>query len=279
MFKFFFKKNFCDVWDNLLHVFLVNLIYLVLLTGLFFLGTFVFKIDDSASSGGLNLAFFGYVVFVAVVISVFAFAEGENAVRIANFDSPKFSLFFTSIPKVFPYAALFGVLTGLLINVAIFSMPYYRSLWQPADGSEGSLIGLFLMAVVFWFLLICILALQWFLPVKMLMKNGFAKCIRKSLILFFDNPLFTIGLAFVNLLNLILTVVTFGLMPSITGIVITNTNALRLRLYKYDWLEVNPDLTPKEQKDVPWDELLAKDKKLLGPRKIKSFIMPWKNDR
>ena len=61
-----------------------------------------------------------------------------------------------------------------------------------------------------------------------------------------------------------------------TGIMITNMNAFRLRMYKYDWLEVNPDLTMEERKDVPWDALIAKDKKTLGPRPLKSFIFPWK---
>lgn len=279
MFKFFFKKNFCDVWDNMYHVFLVNLIYLAVMVGLYFLGSLVFKIDSESSIGNLSIAFFLYIIVASIILSIFVFAEGENAASVANFDTPRMSSFFKNIPSVLLDGLLFGLMVGFLINVSIISIPYYHSIWRPEDGSEGSFMGLLLMAVVFWFLIIFALALQWFIPIRFLMKNSFGKCLKKSLIIFFDNPLFTIGVAFVNFLNLILTVVTFGLMPSWSGILITNTNALRLRLYKYDWLEVNPDLSPKEMKDVPWDELLAKDKKILGPRKIKSFIMPWKEDR
>lgn len=108
------------------------------------------------------------------------------------------------------------------------------------------------------------------------MKNGFFKCLKKSYLLLLDNLGFTFALALVNFLNLLITLFTFGLCPGLTGIIITNMNALRLRMYKYDWLEVNPGLSMQERKDVPWDELLAKDKKTLGPRPLKSFIFPWK---
>lgn len=57
---------------------------------------------------------------------------------------------------------------------------------------------------------------------------------------------------------------------------ITTSGALKLRLYKYDWYEVNPGMTKEQRRDVPWQELIEKDKRILGPRKWKSFIFPWK---
>jgi hypothetical protein len=54
-------------------------------------------------------------------------------------------------------------------------------------------------------------------------------------------------------------------------------NALRLRLYKYDYLEAHPEIkTAKERRIIPWDELIQEDKDALGPRSFKSFIFPWK---
>ena len=87
---------------------------------------------------------------------------------------------------------------------------------------------------------------------------------------------FSIAVAFINFLNVLITVFTLGLIPGISGLQLTVTNALRLRLYKYDWYEVNPGMTSKQRKDVPWDELIAADVQTLGPRTWKSFIMPWK---
>ena len=73
------------------------------------------------------------------------------------------------------------------------------------------------------------------------------------------------------------TVLVF-LMPSFTGITLAQINALRLRLYKYDWIEQHPELTSrKDQKNIPWKALLQQDKETLGPRNIRSFIFPWKD--
>ena len=61
-----------------------------------------------------------------------------------------------------------------------------------------------------------------------------------------------------------------------TGVIFTNVNALRICLYKYDWLEVNPGISLEQRKNVPWEDLIAKDRKTLGPRTLKGFIFPWK---
>ena len=68
------------------------------------------------------------------------------------------------------------------------------------------------------------------------------------------------------------------LIPGLAGIALAQTNAFRLRLYKYDWLEQHTDLTPKEaRKHIPGGELIAEDRETLGPRSFKSFIFPWKD--
>ena len=72
------------------------------------------------------------------------------------------------------------------------------------------------------------------------------------------------------------------IIPGLNGILLSSTNALRLRLYKYDWIEKmsenDPDFEKNRDKrnEVPWDELLAEDKESLGPRKLSSFLFPWK---
>lgn len=93
-----------------------------------------------------------------------------------------------------------------------------------------------------------------------------------------DNTAFSIGFAFYNLILILLSVLFIGFIPSVTGITLAKVNALRLRLYKYDYLELHPELKTKhERKNVPWEELLYEDKETLGPRKFRSFIFPWKD--
>ena len=111
------------------------------------------------------------------------------------------------------------------------------------------------------------------------MHNNFLKILKKCYIVFLDNLGFSFGLFFLNLLNLVISVFTVTVMPGINGIILTQTNAFRLRLYKYDWFEVNPDLTPAERKNVPWDQLLAKDKKQFGHKTFKTILFPWKENQ
>ena len=50
--------------------------------------------------------------------------------------------------------------------------------------------------------------------------------------------------------------------------------ALKLRMYKYEYLEKNPNA---KRKDIPWETLLAEEKEYLGKRTLKGFIFPWKD--
>jgi len=110
-----------------------------------------------------------------------------------------------------------------------------------------------------------------------LMHNNFKKCLKKCFIVFFDNTGFSIFMAFYNLVMIVLSVFFVGFVPSLAGILIADTNAMRLRLYKYDYLEEHPELkTKKERKQIPWEELLYDDKETLGPRNFKSFFFPWR---
>ena len=44
-----------------------------------------------------------------------------------------------------------------------------------------------------------------------------------------------------------------------------------------DWLEENDAFNDIEKRrNIPWDELLEEDKESLGPRKLASFLFPWK---
>ena len=85
-----------------------------------------------------------------------------------------------------------------------------------------------------------------------------------------------------NLVIFAISCVTFLLIPGLNGIVLSSTNALRIRLYKYDWIEKMSETDPEfandrdKRSEVPWDELLADDMESLGPRKPSSFIFPWK---
>jgi len=276
MFKFLLKKNFADIWDNLFHLIIVNLFFLALcalaVLGFFTLGHL--PVNDGLKS----LLMILYLFFSSAFIHVFFFAEGKNAERISNYEGSKLSLFFSSIVSSIKDGALYGCVVALLICIAFITMPYYFRMWIPADGSKGSFLGLLFMALVFWLEVLALLSLQWFMAIRNVLHNNFKKCLKKSVIIFFDNPWLSIGIVFLNLFELLITVFTLGLIPGISGMTVTVTNAFRLRMYKYDWYEVNPGMTKEQRRDIPWDELLANEKQALGPRTLKSYFLPWKDN-
>ncbi|MCR5764292.1 MAG: hypothetical protein K6G00_13005 [Treponema sp.] len=266
MFRFFLKKNFCDIWDNLFHTIIVNLMN----DAVFAIAGFICVMSVYIPGGELSLNIYSFLALLisTVLISIFTFAEGENAVKITNFDSPKIKNLFKNIVPCIKDGALFGLFIAFLICVAFTSIPFYFRM--------GNVFGIFMMSIVFWIVLITILSLQWFLPVRSIMHNNFFKCLKKCYIIFMDNILFTIGVGLVNLVNIFVMIFSLGILNGPATMTITTTDALRLRLYKYDWYEVNPDLTKEQRADVPWKELLEKDRRILGPRGWKSFIFPWK---
>lgn len=274
MFGFFFKKNLCDVWDNLFYVVITNFFSLILIA-LACVAVY-FETYLNVNRVWVKPLMLGTFTLFSILACTLTFAGGENAYGIAKYNSPKYASFFKGFIKSFKDGLSLGLFIGIVAAIAFVSIPFYFSMWKPEDGSTGSIVWLGFIILIFWFLVATFFALQWYMPIRISMKNGFFKCLKKSYLLLLDNLGFTFALALVNFLNLLITLFTFGLCPGLTGIIITNMNALRLRMYKYDWLEVNPGLSMQERKDVPWDELLAKDKKTLGPRPLKSFIFPWK---
>ncbi|MCR5724992.1 MAG: hypothetical protein K6G80_07900 [Treponema sp.] len=270
MFQFFFKKNFCDGWDNLFMLIVTNLFSIALGLG----GAFLFAISLATHQ------IVSVLVLMACtgVLMIPIFAWGANARKIADFNTPTYATFFRTITVVWKAAFLFGALFSLLLVVVSIGIRYYLQLF-----ASGRLFGLLFAALLFWFLFICLLALQWFIPFYFLQEeNTFIKCLKKSFIIFFDNPGFTFVLFLHNVLLLAVSVMLFFFVPGTSGIVLAQTNALRLRLYKYDWLEEmeakEPGFSASRDKraEVPWNELLAEDKEMLGPRGLKSFIFPWK---
>lgn len=265
MYGFLLKKSFCDGWDNLLSVIITNVILLFTLLGSLYLAALSAKLDNS-----LILA--AIFILACVVISILTFAYGDCAAEIANFNGIGLADYFKAIPGCIKDGALFGLLVSIAAILSFFAFDYYYL-------QLNSLIGVFLGSIILWLDVFLMLSLQWFLPVRSLMHNDFKKCFKKCLIIFFDNTGFSILVGLHTLLSLVITVVFIGFIPGFAGILIHNTNALRLRLYKYDYLEKHPELkTRKERRAIPWEELIYEDRETLGPRKFKTFLFPWKDE-
>lgn len=267
MFRFFLKKNFCDVWDNLFYLILTNIVPTLLIIGAFF----AIKVFGAINAYLPNVI---VVVCAGLVMSVL-FAWGANARKIADFNSPRWALFLSSFKSCFFTGFIFGALIAFLILVLRVAFAFYLNMYL----KNGSMAGLLFAAIIAWFTLISTMALQWFVPLYFLQEdNTFFKNLKKSFIVYFDNAGFSFLMLIHNILLFALTVFTLGLIPGLNGITLSCTNACRLRLYKYDWFEDHPEyLEDKEKRtDIPWDDLIADDRESLGERKLGSFLFPWK---
>lgn len=263
MLLFYFKKNFCDGWDNMFLLLLANVISLALCTLTFF------GVSITLSTN----PFLGIIILVTgiCIITTSIFAFGGISAKIADFKSVSLKSYFSEYknPSLWKDGLLFGLMSALIFIVAILGIPFYLKV--------DDFFGPFLAAVLFWLVFVCLISLQWFLPIRSLMKNSFGKCLKKCFIIFFDNVGFSMAVFLYSLIMMIISFFVFFILPGFAGIVLAHVNALRLRLYKYDWLEEHPEIAnTKARKNVPWETLIEKDKETLGPRGFKSFIFPWK---
>ena len=266
MFGFILKKNFCDGWDNLLSVIFSNLVFL-------FTGIGLVLLNGLAARSESQILILLVVLFSAVVLSVLLVAYSDTAAHIANFDGVRLLDFIKAIPGALKDGALFGLMNAAVFIISSFSISYYII-------DSGNLLGFALGCAIFWIDFFYLIAMQWFLPIRGLMHNNFRKCFKKSFLILFDNTGFSLLMGLYNLIFLVLSVVCIGFFPSMAGILIADTNALRVLLYKYDYLEEHPELkTRSQRRQIPWNDLLAEDRDILGPRPIRSFLFPWKDDK
>lgn len=276
MYGFIIKKSFCDDWDNLLTVVLANVIYVFAALGGALAVTKLVQLFASSEAVHLyQFILLGLLIFVLfLILNILAFAFGEISAPIADFNSASILDFFKAIPGVILDALLYSLLVLAIGFISVFSIKFYIF-------DSQSKIGLFMGGLLFWIDIFVILSLQWFIPLRSLMHNNFRKCLKKCFLISFDNTGFSILVLLHSILLIVPSVFPFfGLFPGMAGITINKANALRIRMYKYDYLEEHPEQQKdrKLRKKIPWEELIYEDRETLGPRKLKSFIFPWKNE-
>lgn len=273
MYGFILKKNFCDAWDNLLSVVITNVIFLFTILGTICLSAFFTQRCSETITDVVFYSVQALILFLGLfILSIIAFSYGEQAAKITDFCGIGLGDFFKAIPGVLKDAFFFSLFVGAVIFVSGYSLTYYFK--------QQSFLGLCVGALLFWIDLFVFLSLQWFVPIRSAMHNSFKKTLKKCFIIFFDNTGYTFLLTLNNLVMIAISVLFIGFIPSIAGMMIAGQNALRIRLYKYDYLEEHPELkTRKERKQIPWEELIFDDREKVGPRKLRSFLFPWKDEQ
>lgn len=273
MLGFFFKKNFYDGWDNVLFIFVPNLIldvFFLIGGGLFYLGT---KVNGTA-----GIIIWGCTVLLVITAgSILSLAWAESAAKIADYESAEIKPFFTSLKTCIKDGILYGIVLFAVFIISAAGIIFY---FRPVSGATLPFIGLMAGSVFFWIMLTIISALFWYPSLRAIMHNPFKKSIKKCFIILFDNIGSCVVLGIYNIFLLIISIVMVGLAPGLGGIGLSRVNFLRILLKKYDYLEIAEKEAagkkPVFRNKIPWQELLKEDIEITGSRSIKSFFMPWK---
>ncbi len=256
MFGFLIKKTFFDLWDNLLRIMLLNLGYLAIA------GLMSFLLFLSQSNPTLF-----YIVMLAAGAALFVYSGAVSAMAraIADYRQPDFRGFLSFLGESWPSSLLFFAL-----NVALF---YLLSIAFPVYGRMQSFVGPVAASMLFWVMLLWILSSQLFFPIQSRLDRRLFKSLKKMFLLFLDNPLFSIGMFLGSLLIFAVSLFLAFLLPGIASVLLWLNAGLKLRLYKYEYLESHPEA---DRRRIPWDALLQKDQDNVGHRTLKGMIFPWK---
>ncbi len=255
MFGFLIKKAFFDLWDNLIRMVILNLGFILLLAVLVYF-PWLFK-----NHPPLVYIFLGLGV---ALLSVYTGVVSWVVSQLADYRKPEFSEMLAALKATWPTSLLFAGFNLLLVFLLRVAFPVY--------GQLKSFVGPLASSFLLWVMIFWVLASQFYFPIQSRLDRHFLKMLKKSFLLFLDNPGFTFGLFLVSLLVLALSVFTALLLPGSATILLWHNAGLKLRMYKYDHLEKNPG----DRRRIPWDALLVEDRERVGKRTLKGMIFPWK---
>jgi hypothetical protein len=257
MFFFLIKKAFFDIWDNMFRIALLNIGFIASVA----IPVLVPQLFDGVPPLKILVIAAG-----AVWCCIYLAAASLCLKSISDYQAFGFKEFFDALKPAVPIGLTLAGVAAVLFVVATTAIPFYTQI--------NSILGLLFAAVIFWTIVAAALSMQFFLTIRSRLDGRILKSLKKSFIIFIDNPGFSLYVFFCSLIQLILSVFLALLMPGPAGILLFQDQALRLRLLKYDYLEENPDA---DRKKIPWDALLIDDRDRTGTRTLKNFIFPWKD--
>lgn len=259
MIGFFVKKAFFDGWDHLYALVGMNLAHLVL-------ALLFFALPLAAGLPAQALA--ALAVAGVFAMSLWQTACARLAYSIADYGSPRIADALRSLREDWGAGLQLGAMNLGIMAALLVGIPFYLSM----DG----FLPMFAAALLFWTAALAMLVLQYYLPIRTALGGGFAKNLRKALVLALDNPGFSLFLAVHGLVTMVLSALPAFLAPGLAGLAVAQADAVKLRLFKYDWIEKNPQA---DRRAVPWDSLLAEERELVGERTLRGMIFPWKEGK
>ncbi len=257
MLGFFIKKAFFDGWDNLISLVLVNLLFVALLAAGY--GAFSLLGVNVLLGGILLLAWFAALHLAFGGASYFTKEH-------AFYQRPGFAEFWQGIKSSWRSALLLAAVNAVVLMMFVLVMPFYMGL--------DSVLGIAIVAILFWIVIVTMISMIYFLPISAQLGDRPLKAMKKSYLIFLDNTGFSIFLFLYTIILFVISIFTALLVPSGAGILLSHEIALKLLMFKYDYLEENPEA---DRKHLPWGGLLFDERDKVGHRTLKGMIFPWKD--
>ena len=225
MFGFYIKKAFFDGWDNFIQMVLQNIIYIV----------FFLLIVGSIVVFGDNLVFF-LPVAIAIMF-LFCLSMGGTSSVVYNwsqYKSETWRPFMKGVGRNIRHSMLFFLCIMVLFLLFFLVIPFYLSF--------NNILGTVFGVMMVWLAIFLLLVLPYYFPLMNLLPgDGPFKTLKKCFIVAGDNLGYTILLLLHNILDIVLTVVTMGLLPGWCGLMLGGQDMMKLLMKKYDWIEENRD--------------------------------------
>ena len=252
------KKAFFDAWDNLGVLILSNLaVLMVIVLGLW---------PMSRLLELQNLKGFLILLVLIPLLLVTVGVVSALMSSVADYNRVPWGDAFQAVKKTWKASLAFSaaVMGGAILSFV--GMSYYIG--------TKSFLGIAGWALLFWISLAAYLTAIWFFAVRNRLTGSFGKSLKKCGLIMLDNLGLSLfgGLIMVPLQLFLWPLTAFAAFGP-AGIELYLNVSLRLLMYKYDWLEANPQA---RRKDIPWHELLIDEKERVGKRTLKGMIFPWK---
>lgn len=255
---FFIKKAFFDGWDNLIALVGFNLVYMALLA----IGFYSFGVGTYSMPLSISL-----IVLVWLLSCMISGGVAFTVRNYGNYEKEGIVAFKEGFIRNIRHSLIYFVVTTMLALMAFIVLPFYFSM--------GGLLSLGICVVLFWVLIVFLLAIPFYFPLMCaLPADRPLKTLKKCFIIVFDNTGFAIFFAIYNLFCIAFSIFSLGMIPGMTGLMLAGQDAIKLLMLKYDYLEENPDA---DRKHINWDDLLFEEKEKIGPRTLKNMIFPWKD--
>ena len=257
MFGFYLKKAFFDGWDNFIQMVLQNLLYIVFI--LLFIGSVLVFGDNTPL----------FIACFALEVLLFCLSLGGTSTVVYNwsqYQSETWKAYGKGIGRNIRHSLFFFLVLLVEFLLMFLVIPFYIS----TDNMLGTVLGV----IMVWLSVFIFLALPYFYPLMNLLPgDGPLKTFKKCFLIAGDNIGYTLLLLLHNFVDIALSVVSMGMIPGVTGVMLGGQDMMKLLMKKYDWMEENPG---KDKKEMDWSEILYDEKETLGPRSLKNMIFPWK---